>query len=318
MTIANCVRAIYGRLVASLRKRHIWSKPPIPFSKLSGRARVGADFFHRIGAVSNVDTPPIGMIDDFAVFRRTDFVPENIHPTIRLFYEQTTSYSLLMRPNWHFGFRFIAKIYKFLSSRLGQLNFPSAAEQHEDLIDYFLPINDRQNGRTNVRGCVRTYRDSGTTMYVAVFSANTRGAHTYMNIAFPLPGGNMTFIRRIEAIDMPAGPQGILLTTCAPSLSMSDEGVYFVNRILPIRLPIHETLRIWPVSMPSTSDRSANDGEFWFSEDTLIAHHDMWFFGLKCLTVDYLIFPNGLIPNFPPLQLSKRSTEDGEQSKLTK
>lgn len=287
--MANRACAISRKLIPSLGKGHLWSKPLIPFSKVSGQARIGADFFHRIGAVSSIDTPLTGMMDDFAVFRRTDFVPEKIHPTIRLFYEQTTSYCLLMHPNWHFGFRFIGKMYKSLSSRLGQLNFPSAAEQHEDLIDHFLPINETQNGRTNGRGCVRTYRNSGATMYVAVFSTHTRGVHTSMDIAFPLPGGNMTFIRRIEAIDMPEGPQGLLLTTLSPS--MGDEGVYFVNCILPIRLPIHETLSIRPPSQADTPGRPASDGECCLPEDTLIAHHDIWFFGLKCLTIDYLIFP---------------------------
>ena len=296
LTIRPCAYAISRRLVALGRNRSMLPGVSIPFSKLSCRGRIGKDFFHRLGIVSNIDHPAIqGMMSDFAAFRRTDFAPEKIHPAISSFYEQTTSYCLRMRSHWHFGFRLVANIYKRFSSRLGQLNFPSPAEQEEDLTDHFLMINDAdaQQRRMHVRGCARTYSRSGTTMYVAVFSTHTDAAQTYMNIAFPLPGGNMTFIRRIEAVDMPTGPQGILLTTLPPSVPFvqGDEGVYFVNPLLPIRLPIHETLRIWPVNPPDLSNSVAREHECGQAENTLMARHDMWFFGIKCLTVDYSIFP---------------------------
>jgi len=68
---------------------------------------------------------------------------------------------------------------------------------------------------------------------------------------------------------------------------MRDEGVYFVNRFLPIRLPTQETIRVWAVGTPGIP----TDLERGSATATLVARHDVWLFGIKLLTLDYRIFP---------------------------
>jgi len=106
-----------------------------------------------------------------------------------------------------------------------------------------------------------------------------------MNIAFPLPRGNLASILRLEALPGGNGAwNGVLLST----LGSGDEGVYFANRVLPVRLPLNETIRVWTPGMagiPVAMERPPN------TPVTVVARHDLWLFGMQYLTLDYYIFP---------------------------
>ena len=270
--------------MSSLQPEVSSAQQDILFSKLTARGRIGPDFFQRIHAVQPVGDPPRGLIDDLSAFRSAHFHPQELHPAICTFYEQTEQFSLCVRARWKFGFRLGARIYKFFSSRTGQLNFPLEAASNEDLLESrILPLRQAADGRAKVRAWVRTYKKTGNAMYVAAYATHTRGAQTCMNIAFPVPGGNITCILRVESMST----QGIKLSTFPLSNTIRDEGVYFVNRFLPIRLPTQETIRVWAVGTSGIP----TDLEIWSARATLVARHDLWFFGRKLLTLDYCIFP---------------------------
>jgi len=265
------------------------TRPPgTPFSRLQSRGRVGPDFFQRAGVVPSLPRPPRGLVDDLADYRRGDFDPGAVHPAVRAFYEETALHALLVRPDWRPGFRLGARLYKLVSSRVGQMNLPLTAEGSGDAIESaILPIDSAADGRRNVRAWVRTYSRSGHAVYVAAYANHSLGAQTYMNIAFPLPGGSVTSVLRIAPLGDAPGAAGVLLTTLAASPRLGDEGVYFANRLVPIRLPIDETIRVWAVGAPGCpiGDDPA------IPDVTVVARHDMWFFGIKFLTLDYRIFP---------------------------
>ena len=119
-------------------------------------------------------------------------------------------------------------------------------------------------------------------MYVAAYATHTRGAQTCMNIAFPVPGGNITCILRVESMST----ENIRLSTFPLPNTMKDEGVYFVNRFLPIRLPTQETIRVWAAGTPGIPADLAR----WTGAATLVARHDVWLSGIRFLTLDYRIF----------------------------
>lgn len=98
-----------------------------------------------------------------------------------------------------------------------------------------------------------------------------------MNIAFPLPFANLTSILRLEY------RENHLMLTSLPGQRKGDEGVYLVTRLIPVRLPINETIRVW------TADHAPFPPAH--SATTLVARHDMWIFGLKFLTLKYHIYP---------------------------
>jgi hypothetical protein len=110
--------------------------------------------------------------------------------------------------------------------------------------------------------------------------------NTYMNIAFPLPGGNLSSILHIAPESSESIHGGVILSTLAASDPDGDQGVYYANRVMPIRLPIDETITVWSVD---TGDREATlpSGQ----EPVMRARHQMWLFGINFLNLDYDIFP---------------------------
>ncbi len=254
----------------------------VPFSRLTGRFHIGPDFFERIDGVSTANSPS-GLVDDLSEYERVDFDPNEVHPFIRAFYTDTAHHELIVSAEWRLGFRLAARIYKKIALMVGQMNFPRPGEQQLSISSCILPIRDEVDGRKNVRAWIRTYSDSGSAVYVAAYANHSGRGETYMNIAFPLPGGNLSSILRMEALD--AG--GLLLTTFPSLNEFGDQGVYFANRLAPIRLPFNETIRVWAAGAPGcvVPDRMTP------KQATVIAKHEVWLLGTKFLTLNYCIFP---------------------------
>jgi hypothetical protein len=159
--------------------------------------------------------------------------------------------------------------------RLGQLLLPVATA--EQLIQCrLLPLDDRCDGRPGARGSVRVAADTGAVQQVAAYAVHGDDRARYMGTAFPLPGGNLTSIHRLEADRF----QGLSLTTLPLADRPGDEGVWFANAWLPLRLPIDDRIRLWPI--PSKPDGVDDD-------TTVQALHEMWLFGIRFLTLEYRI-----------------------------
>jgi hypothetical protein len=258
--------------------------PGLPFSRLESRFRVGPDFFERIGGVLAGGRSPSGLVDNLSEYRRIDFDPDRVHPAVRAFYEDTAHHELIVSAEWRRGFRSAAHIYKRLASVIGQMDFPAPRESALSISSRILPIRDELDGRSNVRAWIRTYSDSGSAVYVAAYATHSVDDEAYMNIAFPLPGGNLSSILRIENLD----PNGVLLTTLPSVKGVGDQGVYFANRLVPLRLPFNETIRVWPAVHASTvlpKHIEVPPGT------SVIAQHDVWLVGVNFLTLNYCIFP---------------------------
>ncbi len=268
----------------------------IPFSRLKSRRYIGPDYFSRMQPASASGNEPCGLVDNLDTFQRSDFDPSQVSPEIRSFYEQTDKYDLVVQPRWTTGFQWSGRIYRRLARRMGQMCLPVSRLGSELVKSQILPIDNRWDGRNNVRAWVRTYAASGEPVYVAAYSTHSEGSQTYMNIAFPLPWGNITSILRLDPIPTGRpGDDGLVLTTLSHRASMGDQGVYFMNQLLPIRLPINETIRVWPATAAdSPIDRDKEP------QATVVARHEMWIFGIKFLTLDYLLFPSKFI--FVPRQ----------------
>lgn len=259
---------------------------PIPFSRLRSRGRVGGDFFEREGLVAVVDEAvrPRGLVDSLAAYDRPDFQSATLAPELRRFYERTEEYKLLIRPDWRPGFRLAARIYKSVfSSRIEQMNFPLDAESREDrIVSRILPIRDELDGRAHVRAWVRTYSASGRAVYAAAYSDHRRDGRTFMNIAFPLPGANMTSVLRLNTVA--DRPGALVLTSFPERQNRGDEGVYLATRWFYFRLPINETIAVYPADESAARNQTAGP------EILLTARHDMYLFGLRCLTLEYQIY----------------------------
>ncbi|MCA1810946.1 MAG: YndJ family protein, partial [Halobacteriales archaeon] len=179
-------------------KGAVTSPPGIPFSQLRSHGSVGPTFFERTGAVDAGRSPPRGLAADLGAFASARFHPDKVHPAIRAFYEDTLACSLVVRPAWP---RSSAgrRVWARLGRRFGQMDFPRDDAEGQ-LDSRLLALRSAADGRTDVRGWVRT-RPDGRALYAAAYSTHAWNGETYANIAFPLPGGNLTSILRWQDLD---------------------------------------------------------------------------------------------------------------------
>jgi hypothetical protein len=182
---------------------------------------------------------------------------------------------LRVYPEWQSGFRFLARIYKQISKQMGKMNFPLHPESQQTQISRaIVPLKDSLDMRQNVRGWVRVYTRTGEAVYVAAYSSHNYQQHIYLYIAFPLPFGNLTSLLRLETYE---GNKGGLRLTSFSSRG-GDQGVYFANRLLPVRLPINETIEVYPEGVIYKGHPQN------FPLGEIHAKHRRWLFGVQVLT----------------------------------
>src|SRR6202171_9021 len=270
-----------------LRPAALARAPGLPFSKLRGVGFVGPDYFQRIAAISSTKPPALGLVDSLSTYRRTDFDPDSVHKAVRSFYEETFKYRLLVRPYWKTGFRHAGRLENWLGTLVGQMRLPVAAEKAEDLIESrLISVDDAADGRSGGRAWVRTYEGTERAMYVAAYATHSMLGNIYMNIAFPMPGGNISSILHMASIQGPSGAHdSIALSTLPDAFAGGDQGVYFAGSVLPLRLPINGAITGWPVE--GDGESKVNDQ----AQPSVQAKHEMWIAGIKFLDLEYDIFP---------------------------
>lgn len=264
-------------------------RPWPPFSRLQARGlRVGPDFFARHQAQDQPARPPTGLVDDMDAYDRPVFDIDDVHPAVRAFYEHTGRQRLFVRPHWQPGFRLGGRLYRWLASKMDQMGLPIDDVTDEEMVSRILKVKDEVDGRENVRAWVRTYKATQQVVYVAAYALHRFQHIPYMNIAFPIPGGNITSVLRMDCIHQ--GPHahrgGLVLSTLPDEEGIrGDEGIYLVTSWLPIRTPLDEAIYVWPRD-------PAQDGASWpqgAQSAQVLARHDMWLFGKLFLQLDYYL-----------------------------
>lgn len=264
----------------------------IPFSQIVSRGRVGPSFLAERGYVEQTTQNPTGIVDDIRAYSRNDLNLSNLDPLISDFYENTKDYDLFITAKWARGFKLLSVIYKRISRYFGQMNFP-INNQPDELTSEIYKLKDDLDGRTNVRAWVRTYPEKGQSIYVAAYSSHRQNEIEYMNIAFPFLLGNITSILHLEDLSLKqaGGVRGLKLTSWASTQKSGDQGVYYFNRILPVRTPINETIHVWtPNMIPSELDLHNFPRDPENQQIDILARHEVWLFGIKFLTLEYQIF----------------------------
>ncbi len=64
-----------------------------------------------------------------------------------------------------------------------------------------------------------------------------------------------------------------------------DEGVYLVTAAFPVRLPLNETIQVWPAGHADCPVPRPGP----LAGATILARHEMWLCGHSFLTLDYYI-----------------------------
>ncbi|MEE6209677.1 hypothetical protein U3A55_05870 [Salarchaeum sp. III] len=258
----------------------------IPFSPVNGGARIGADFPERAGLANDDASAPRGEMDDFDAFARPDFDTTRVAPGIRSFYEETRDFEMTYRATWHRPFRTGARLAAPLTTLFQQLNLPAPGDHEAKRLEsHFVPLDPEVDPRPGARAWVRTDPETGDAVFVALYAhhdadhgpAGSRTPERFVNIAAPLPGGNLSTVLHLEsfATDSARG-DGLRLTTRAPG----DPGLYLVRDGTGFWLPMEQTFTVWPADATDAPDAPAGGAG-------VVATHEMWLLGGKFLTVTY-------------------------------
>ncbi|MCB9559524.1 MAG: YndJ family transporter [Kofleriaceae bacterium] len=263
-------------------------RPGVPRSRLIASRRVGADYFERLGVGSDRDVR--GLVDDLDELAHPALVTSAVAPAIRAFYERTTDHVLRVTPRWRLGFRTGARVWAWWARRLGQLELPRADVGAQAVGCRLVALAASRDGRASPRGWVRCYPD-GRPMYVAAYATHRAAGVGYMNIAFPLPGGQLASVMRMDPAAGAAGAAGAVVLTSHDD-GTGDAGLYLAlrlgRRLRWLRLPMHETLALWTAAMaeaPPALRAMATPAT------TVLARHELTLLGVRYLTLDYVIGP---------------------------
>lgn len=245
-----------------------------PVSRLAGGLTIGPAFLAKRGLEREVTPAPRGLVDQLEDLAHPGLDPARVPAAIRAFYERTGEHEMIVTPRWRTGFRTGARLWAAIARRLGQLQLPvRVTDDSEGITSRIVAVDGAADGRHAPRSWIRTFPD-GRALYVAVYSTHEAGARRYMNIAFPLPGGNLTSILRMDTRG-----RGVRVSTRAGG----DSGIWIVLGAVPIRTPMSEELDVW------TSDDPDLPAELraWAEGYTTVATHKLWLFGVHFLTLHY-------------------------------
>lgn len=260
----------------------------IPFGTQTAGWFVGPEFPERAGIADH--ERPAGEMDDLGAYAREGFDSDAVHPVIRAFYEETSTFEMAVTVDWHPPFRFGAALAAPLTSAIQQLNLPGPSEDPElDMRSRFVDVEDESDPREDVRAWVRT-NQSGDAVFVAIYGSHESGGERFVNVGVPLPGWNLATVLRLQHFDGVGehdldGPTadwtGIEATTAGPG----DPGLYaVVPGIGAFEVPMSQRFRVWPADAPGAPAAPEPDSG---ADIDLVATHEMWLFGLQFLTVTY-------------------------------
>lgn len=212
--------------------------PGVPYSRLRSRGRVCRGFLDRRG-LEAVDRSADGMLDDLAVLERQGFDPADVSPAVRAVYERSAATTLSVEATWSRGLRRPSRLLSRIGGAIGQLHLPAHDVHVDDLVSAVVPITEPGQGRPDARAWLRWYGDSGRSMYVASYETHTQEGVRYLNVAFPLPGCNLTGVLRPEN-----DGDGLVLSSHRDA--GDDAGLYLGTPVGLLRLPLSERLRLQP------------------------------------------------------------------------
>jgi len=243
---------------------------------------IGGDFFSRwapqAGLEVRRDGAARGLLPDFSLLRGPSLEPEQVHPAVRHFYEQTSEYELEAWSEWCGAFRPFGRALAFLfSRRLQQLNVPiDSLDTSRGTTSEVLHLRGPASGRVVMAAWVRHLRATGNVLYAGAYSICRVPGHTdpCVQVAFPLPTGNALVILRPSV-----EPDGALTVTSS-GRTFGDPGFYFTVYRDGERAwaryvrTMQESIRVYP-----------GDGA------DVRADHTMWLWGQVFLRLHYRMRP---------------------------
>lgn len=207
-----------------------------------------------------------------------------VHPAIAVFFEDTASLELHVRSHWRFPISLVWRLVRPLMQWIGQFVLPLREGR---ITTRILALDRVRDGRSDARAVIREYAGSGAVMQVVAYATCEEGGARYMSAAFPLPGGHVTGILRLDRIDEDAeGRLAVALTSA--SRNGDGAGIWYVLGSLGLRAPLGERISLWAAGTdcaPDDLDVTVLEGA------TILGRHEQRAFGVRFVTHEYWFTP---------------------------
>jgi hypothetical protein len=265
--------------VALLAERVGEEDLPFVVARTARTRFVGTDYVRalseEVGGTYVRDAADAGIVASLDELAGPDFSPADVDPRVREFYEHTTRYALDITPQWRTWVRPGYLLYRYLVARpLGQANVPmNQREAQRGVVSRIDTIDVDGDGRTDVRGWIRSYQATGAPIYVGIYTTYRHDDRGYVSVGFPLPSASFT--ATLAPQGRPGG--GLRLTSRSP---LEHPGHYLTY----VDAQSHELTALAVPGFAEELDVHVDEGE-------LRADHSFWVFGLPFLVLRYRIRP---------------------------
>jgi hypothetical protein len=198
--LINLWMLVLGKIVAF--KDYPWLDGPMAEGNV-----VGDKFYelyaNNAGLVTSVAADG-GLVADFrAVIPANDPFRDRLNARIVHFYEHTAEYKLEVWSQWFSPVSIFFKILiSCVSAEMEQLNIPlNPLETSRGMSNEVLHLNDPVSGMVRYACWLRKSLQSGKVVYAGFYSGCVSGGKPFVRVVFPLPGGNVTVLLRVEVQD---------------------------------------------------------------------------------------------------------------------
>ena len=250
------------------------------FSRLSGGARIGASYFERKGALAaGAHGAPRGLVDALSDLATPD-VARAIDPRVAVFFLDTGSLELHVRPRWSLPFLPGAILFRLVATLLGQLRLPLRPAR---VLTRLLALDGARDGRDGARGVLRVYDDGSPMQVVAYAVSPVEGGAppAHMRVAFPVPFGVLQGFLALSLLD-----GGGAELASAPS--RGGGGVWLSLGRRSFRSPFAEVMRLWPAGSPAVPPDLREAGD---DGATIVGTHEQTLFGVRFVRYRYRFRP---------------------------
>jgi hypothetical protein len=213
-------------------------------------------------------------LDEFA---RSGFDPDSVHPDVRALYERTVDFEMTVGATWHHPFCLGATLASRWTSRIEQLNLPGPGGEPKRVSNELFALADplaTDDPRADPRLWIRTDKNTGETVFLAIYASHVVDGERFVNVAVPLPGASLSTVLRIKHRG-----EGLELTTDCP-----DGGLYLHTAVGAVRLPANQRFRVAPVDDPLAPSPPDGDSQ---TEAAVLADQRIRLCGLPLVTVRY-------------------------------
>lgn len=191
---------------------------------------VGADFFKefaRDGQASFIRRANAGLMGSFESLDSERFKASIVHPGIKDFYENTSSYHMELDIKWNPFIKPFGWLYRLLyANRIKQTMIPLDNQEFQGLDNWIETIDTDHDNKPEFRCWIRVTTDTGTPVYVGAYkvyqSQIDNFKASYVSVAFPIPGGSITTVLSPKNFE----GNGLLLTT--RNRESSEAGLYVI------------------------------------------------------------------------------------------